>query len=218
MPKNLTDFVITRLLDIISDPSLELLTTFTTIPECDPQNTLKFLPKVFSIYLNLLVRSDDETRTTIFGYPEIVVTKSRVEFMQFMSMVMPIVCQSTSTLECLRFACVLSYELHSRFSEHVPALYFTVCNYLKSRQLTGLVRHFQRLLRFASFAILNQGQTIEPFLAALHKCKIDREISHIVLKRLILLVQNVDVRLFIFDSQGLWSEWRAWESSAPNPF
>jgi hypothetical protein len=193
MPKNLTDFVVTRLLDIISNPSLELLTTFATILECDPQNTIKFLPKVFSIYLNLLVRSDDETRTTIFGYLEIVVTKSRVEFMQFMLMVMPIVCQSISTLECLRFACVLSYKLHSQFSEYVPALYFTVCNYLKSWQLTGLVRHFRRLLKFASFAILNQEQTIEPFLAALDKC----ELGHFVLKRLILLVPNVDVRLFI---------------------
>jgi hypothetical protein len=129
MPKDLTDFVVTRLLDIISGPSLELLTAFTTILECDPQNTIKFLPKVFSIYLNLLVRSDDETRRTIFGYLEIVVTKSRVDFMQFIPMVMLIVCQSMSTLECLRFACVLSYELHSQFSEHVPALYFTVCSF-----------------------------------------------------------------------------------------
>jgi hypothetical protein len=188
MPKNLTDFVVTRLLDIINDPSLELLMAFTTILECDPQNQIKFLPKVFSIYLNLLVGSDDETRTTIFGYLEIVVTKSRVEFMQFMPMVMPIVCRSISTLECLRFACILSYELHSQFSEHVPTLYFTVCNYLKSRQLTGPVRHFRRLLKFAWFAILNQGQTIESFLAALDKCEIDREIGHFVVKRLILLV------------------------------
>jgi hypothetical protein len=194
MLKNLADFVVTRLLDIISDQSLELLTAFTTTLECDPQNAIKFLPRVFSIYLNLLVRSDDETRTTIFGYLEIVVTKSRVEFMQFM----PIVCQSISTLECLQFACVLFYELYSQFSEHAPVLYFTVCNYLKSRQLTGPVRHFRRLLKFASFAILNRGQTIEPFPAALDKCEIDREIGHFVLKRLILLVQNVDVRLFIF--------------------
>jgi hypothetical protein len=107
-------------------------------------------------------------------------------------MVMPIVCQSISTLEYLWFACVLSYELHSQFSEHLPALYFTVCNYLKSRQLTGPIRYFRRLLKFASFAILNQGQTIEPFLAALDKCEIDREIGHFVLKRSILLVQNVD--------------------------
>jgi hypothetical protein len=56
MPKNRTDFVVPRLLDIISDPSLELLTVFPTILECDPQNTIKFLPKAFSIYLNLLVR------------------------------------------------------------------------------------------------------------------------------------------------------------------
>jgi hypothetical protein len=76
MPKELTDFVVTRLLDIISDPSLELLTAFITILECDSHNTIKFLPKVFSNYLNLLVRSDDETRTTIFGYLEIVATKS----------------------------------------------------------------------------------------------------------------------------------------------
>jgi hypothetical protein len=131
------DFAVTRLLGIISDPSLELLTAFTTILERDPQNTIRFLSKVFSIYMNLLVRSDDETRTTTFGYLEIVVTKSRVEFMQFIPMVMPIVYQSISTLEYLRFACVLSYELHSQFSEHVPALYFTVCNYLKSWQLTG---------------------------------------------------------------------------------
>jgi hypothetical protein len=134
MPKNLTDFVVTRPLDIISDPSLELLTAVTIILECDPQNTIKFLPKVFSIYLDLLVPSDDETRTTIFGSLEIVVTKSRVEFMQFMPMVVPIVCQSILTLECLRFACHLSYELHSQFSEHVPVLYFTACNYLKSQQ------------------------------------------------------------------------------------
>jgi hypothetical protein len=137
MPKNLTHFVVTRMLDIISDPSLELLTAFTTILECDSQNTIKFLPKVFSICLNLLVRGDDETRTTIFWCLEIVVTKSRVEFM-------PIVCQSRSTLECLRLACVLSYELHSEFSEDVPALYFTVCNHLKSRQLTGPGQHFRR--------------------------------------------------------------------------
>jgi hypothetical protein len=153
MPKHLTDFVVTRLLDIISDSSLELLTVFTTILECDPHNTIKLLTKVFSIPLNLLVRSDDETRTTIFGDLEIVVTKSRVESMQFI----PIVCQSISTSECLRFVCVLSYELHSQFSEHLSELYFTVCNYMKSRQLTGPVRHFRRLLKFASFVILNQG-------------------------------------------------------------
>jgi hypothetical protein len=95
------------------------------------------------------------------------VTKSRAEFMQFMLMVMLmlIICQSISMLECLRFACILSYELHSQFSEHVPALYFTVCNiYLKSRQLTESVRHFRRLLKFASFAILNQGQSSRSWL------------------------------------------------------
>jgi hypothetical protein len=156
MPKNLTDFVVTRLLDIISDPSPELLTAFTTILECDPQNTIQFLPKVFSIDLNLLVRSDDETRRTIFGYMEIVVTRSRVKFMQFMPMVM--------------------------------------------------------------FAILNQGQTIEPFLAALDKCEIDHEIGHFVVKRLILLVQNVDVRLFIFRFARTAVRLVSLELSAPNPF
>jgi hypothetical protein len=138
--------------------------------------------------------------------------------MQFMPMVMPIVCQSISKLECLRFACVLSSELHSQFSEHVPALYFTVCNYLKSRQLTGPVRHFRPLLKFASFAILNQGQTIEPFLAALDKCEVDSKIGHFVLKRLILLVQNVDVRLFVFRLARTVVSWELGSGRRPIPF
>jgi hypothetical protein len=195
MPKNVTGLVLTRLLDIVGDPSLELFTAFTTIPECDPQNTINYIPKVFPIYLNLLVRSDDDTRTTVFAYLEIIVTKARVEFMPIL---MPIVCQSIWTLECLQLACVLSYELNTQFSEYVPALHFMVCNYLKSRQLTAPVRRFRRFLTFASFAILDQGQTVELLLAALDKCELDTETRHFVLKRMIFLVQNVDVRLFIF--------------------
>jgi hypothetical protein len=114
-----------------------------------------------------LARRNSSIKSRVFQYLEVVVTKSRSDFVPFLPETVATVYALIGSPECLHFAAVLSFFLGTLFTELCDGLYFAVCNALHGDDFF----HFKRSLKFICFAILIQGQAVNVFVQILDRLK-----------------------------------------------